>query len=181
MTLWKIDPTHSEVNFKVKHLVISTVTGHFGDFDATIKSEKEDFSDASISFEAAVTSINTKNEQRDGHLKSSDFFDGANHPKISFDSTSVKKISDYELQVTGNITMRGITREITLDVIYNGTVDGFGGSQVAGFEIRTKLNRFDFGLQWNGLTETGGIVVSNEVKIEILAEFMKAQAASKAA
>lgn len=181
MALWKIDPAHSEVSFKVKHLVVSTVTGHFGQFDATVESEMGDFSDAIVSFEADVNSVNTKNEQRDVHLKSADFFDAANHPKMSFVSKSVKRTSDYELQVTGDLTMRGVTKEITLDVIYNGTVAGFGGAQVAGFEIRTKLNRFDFGLQWSALTETGGVVVSNEVKIEILAEFTKAQAASKAA
>jgi len=181
VALWEIDPTHSEVNFKVKHLVISTVTGHISQFDATIESANEDFSDARISFEADVNSVNTKNEQRDAHLKSPDFFDTAKHPKMSFDSTSVKKLSDYELQMTGNLTMRGITREVTLDVVYNGTVAGFSGNQVAGFEIRTKLNRFDFGLQWSALTETGGVVVSNEVKIEILAEFNKVQGVAKAA
>ena len=181
MALWNIDPAHSEVNFKVKHLVVSTVSGHLGRFNATIESEKEDFNDAMISFEADINSISTKNEQRDAHLKSADFFDSVHYPKMSFESTSVKRTSDYEMQVTGNLTMRGITKEITLDVIYNGTVAGFGENQVAGFEIRTRLNRFDFGLQWSALTETGGVVVSNEVKIEILAEFTKAQAASKAA
>jgi len=181
VALWKMDPTHSEINFKVKHLVVSTVTGHFDRFEATIESQEEDFSDAKIAFEADVNSINTKNEQRDGHLKSPDFFDSATYPKMSFVSTSVKKTSDYELLVTGNLTMRGIRKEITLNVLYNGTVAGFGGNQVAGFEIRTKLNRFDFGLQWSALTETGGVVVSNEVKIEVLAEFSKAQALSKAA
>jgi len=181
MTLWKIDPTHSEVSFKVKHLVVSTVTGHFSQFDATIESAKDDFSDAKITFEADVASIDTKNEQRNEHLKSPDFFDAASYPKMSFVSTSVKKVSDYELQATGNLTMRGVTKEITLDVVYNGVVAGFGGNQVAGFEVRAKLNRFDFGLQWSALTETGGVVVSNEVKIEILAEFNTALQQSKAA
>ncbi len=181
MTLWKIDPAHSEVGFKVKHLVVSTVTGHFGQFDASIESEKEDFSDARISFKADVSSIDTKNEQRDDHLKSADFFDSTKYPGISFVSTSVRKISDYELEVRGDFTLKGITREILLDVEYNGTVDTFGGVQVAGFEIRTRINRFDFGLEWNALTEAGGVMVSNEVKIEILAEFQKAARQSKAA
>ncbi len=181
MTRWTIDPTHSEVNFKVKHLVVSTVTGHFDRFEASIETEKADFTDARISFEADVNSINTKNEQRDGHLKSPDFFDAAQHPKISFVSSSVRRISDHELRAFGNLTMRGVTKEITLDVIYNGTVAGFGGNQVAGFEIRGKVNRFDFGLQWNALTEAGGVVVGNEVKIEILAEFTRAQSMTKAA
>lgn len=181
MALWKIDPTHSEISFKVKHLVVSTVTGTFNSFDATIETAKEDFSDAKVTFEADVNTINTKNEQRDGHLKSPDFFDVANYPKMSFVSKSVRKISDFELQVVGDLTMRGVTKEITLDVVYNGTVAGFGGTQVAGFEISGKVNRFDFGLQWSAMTEAGGVVVSNEVKIEILAEFNRVQEAAKAA
>ena len=181
MSLWKIDPAHSEVNFKVKHLLVSTVTGHFDKFDATVEATKEDFSDGKIQFNAEINSINTKNDQRDGHLKSPDFFDAAAHPTMSFVSKSVKTASDFELKVVGDLTMRGVTREIVLDVVYNGTVAGFGGTQVAGFEISTKLNRFDFGLQWNALTEAGGVVVSNEVKIEILAEFNKVQQAAKAA
>ena len=181
MTRWTIDPTHSEVNFKVKHLVVSTVRGHFDTYTATIDTAKDDFSDAVIAFEADVNSINTQNEQRDGHLKSPDFFDAAAYPKMSFVSTSVTKTSDFELKVTGNLTLRGVTKEVTLDVIYNGTVAGFGGAQVAGFEITGKINRFDFGLQWSAVTETGGVVVSNEVKLEILAEFTKAQSQSKAA
>ena len=181
MTKWKIDPAHSEINFKVKHLVVSTVTGHFSKFDASIETNKEDFSDAKINFEADINSIDTKNEQRDAHLKSADFFDADKHPKMSFVSKSVKRISDHEMQVIGNLSLRGITKEITLDVIYNGTVAGFGGTEVAGFEVRGKVNRFDFGLQWNALTEAGGVVVSNEVKIEILAEFNKSQEAINAA
>ncbi len=181
MAQWKIDPTHSEINFKVKHLVVSTVTGTFTKFDATIESENEDFSDAKFLFEADVNSISTKNEQRDGHLKSPDFFDAANHPTMKFVSKSVKRLSDYELQVVGDLTIRGTTKEIALDVIYNGTVSGFGGVKVAGFEVKGRVNRFDYGLQWNALTEAGGVVVSNEVKIEILAEFNKVQSAAKAA
>lgn len=181
MALWKIDGAHSEINFKVKHMVVSSVTGHFDTFDASIEADREDFSDAKISFEANVASINTKNEQRDGHLKSADFFDAEKFPKLSFVSTSVKKLSDHELQVAGNLTMRGVTKAVSLDVMYNGTVAGFSGARIAGFEIRTRLNRFDFGLQWNALTEAGGVVVSNEVRIEILAEFNKVQEAVKAA
>ena len=181
MKRWTIDPIHSQVNFKVKHLVISTVSGHFDTFTATIDAAKEDFSDATIAFEADVHSINTKNEQRDNHLRSADFFDAAAHPKMTFVSTSVKRLSDFELLITGDLTMRGITKQVTLDAVYNGTVPGFGGNLVAGFEIVGKLNRFDYGLQWSALTETGGMVVSNEVKLEILAEFNAAQAQAKAA
>lgn len=181
MNIWKIDPTHSEVNFKVKHLVVSTVSGNFNKFDAKIVTNKDDFSDAKITFEADVNTINTKNEQRDGHLKSLDFFNAAHYPLMSFVSTSVKKLSDYELQVVGDLTMRGVTKQVTLDAIYNGTVAGFGGKKVAGFEITGKLNRFDYDLTWNALTEAGGVVVSNEVKIEILAEFNRAEEVALAA
>lgn len=181
MAQWKIDPVHSEIGFRVKHLVVSTVTGTFSKFDASIETTKDDFSDAKFTFEADVDSITTKNEQRDGHLKTADFFDASNHPKMMFVSKSVKKSSDFELKVVGDLTMRGITKEITLDVIYNGTVAGLGGAKVAGFEVKGKVNRFDFGLQWNALTEAGGVMVSNEVRIEILAEFAKVQSAAKAA
>ena len=181
MTKWKIDPAHSEINFRVKHLVISTVRGHFDNFNASIETSKDDFSDSKIQFEADIKSINTNNEQRDTHLKSSDFFDAKNHSKMSFESTSVKKISESDMQVKGNLTLRGVTKEITLDVNFNGIVSGFGDVKVAGFEINAKLNRFDYGLEWNTLTEAGGVVVGNEVKIEILAEFNKVDEAVKAA
>lgn len=174
MATWKIDTAHSEIKFKVKHLVVSTVTGQFNVFNGTVESDKSDFSDAKISFEADVNSVDTKNEQRDGHLKSPDFFDAANYPKLTFVSKSVKKKSDDEYQVVGDMTIRGTTKEITLNVTYNGTVKGFGGVDVAGFEITGKLNRFDFGLQWNALTEVGGIVVADEVKLDISAELQKA-------
>jgi polyisoprenoid-binding protein YceI len=171
MTQWKIDPTHSEVTFRVKHLVVSTVSGHFDRFDARIEAASPDFSDMKVSFEAEAGSINTKNDQRDAHLKSPDFFDAANHPKLSFTSTAAKRLSDHEFEVAGNLTMRGVTRPVTLEVVYNGTVTGFGGTTVAGFEIRGKLNRFDFGLQWSAVTEAGGVVVGSDVRFEIQAEF----------
>ncbi|HVO76048.1 MAG TPA: YceI family protein [Ignavibacteriaceae bacterium] len=180
MALWKIDPAHSEINFKVKHLVVSTVRGHFKNYNASIETNTDDFSDADISFEAETGSIETGNSDRDAHLKSADFFFAEKYPKITFESKSVEKVSDYELKVMGNLSIRGITKEIALNVIYNGTVTGMG-KEVAGFEITAKLNRFDYGLQWNAITEAGGVVVSNEVKIEILAEFNKVQTATKAA
>jgi polyisoprenoid-binding protein YceI len=177
MATWKMDTAHSEVKFKVRHLVISTVTGNFDAFSGIVESKKGDFTDAKISFEADVDSIDTKNEQRNGHLKSADFFDAVNHPKITFVSTSIVKRRGDEFELTGNLTIRGTTKEIKLSVIYNGTVQGFGGSfDVAAFEITGKINRQDFGLTWNALTETGGVVVSDEVKIEVLAEFVKAGA-----
>lgn len=175
MATWKMDSAHSEVKFKVRHLVISTVTGNFNQFSGTAESNNGDFTDAKITFEADVNSIDTKSEQRDGHLKSADFFDAANHPKLSFVSKSLTKKSEDEYELTGDLTIRGTTKEVKLAVAYNGTVKGFGGSfDVAAFEINGKINRQDFGLKWSALTETGGVVVSDDVKLEILAEFVKA-------
>ena len=173
MATWKLDPAHSEIKFKVKHLVVSTVTGWFNKFDATVESDKPDFSDAKIKFEADIDSIDTKVDQRNAHLKSPDFFDASNHPKLTFVSKSVNKKSDGEYEVVGDLTIRGTTKELKLNVTHNGTTKGFGGVEVAGFEITGKLNRFDYGLQWNALTEVGGIVVADEVKIDISAELNK--------
>ena len=110
MATWNIDPTHSEINFKARHLLVSTITGQFDTFSATIEAEAEDFSDGRVTFEADTASVNTKNEQRDGHLKSPDFFDAANYPKMTFVSTGVRKLSEHEYKVDGNLTIRNVTR-----------------------------------------------------------------------
>lgn len=181
MTNWKIDPVHSEIKFKVKHLVVSTVTGQFKTFDAAIDSNKDDFTDSKVTFEADVDSISTNNEMRDGHLRSADFFDAENHPKLNFVSTEFKKVSDGSFEMTGDMTMRGITKPVTLNVAYNGLAKAMDGSEIAAFEITGKLNRFDFGLQWNTLTEAGGFAVGADIKIEIFAEMKKTIEISKAA
>lgn len=181
MRTWKIDTSHSEVKFKVKHLLVSTVTGHFNSFDGEIQTSTDDFSDAKVKFEADVDTISTKNEQRDGHLKSADFFDAANFPKLTFESKSFKKTGEGRYDMTGDMTIRGNTKEVTLEVEYNGKAKGFDGLDVAGFEITGKLNRFDFGLHWNTMTEAGGIVVSPDVKLEIFAEMKEAVEVSAAA
>jgi polyisoprenoid-binding protein YceI len=174
MATWTIDHSHSEVNFKVRHMLVSNVRGNFGSYSATIEAADENFSDAVIRFEAAIDSINTGNEQRDGHLKSADFFDAASHLTMTFASRTVSVVSAHEMKVEGDLTIRGVTKPITLDVIYNGTVSGFGGVAIAGFEITGTVNRFDYGLAWNALTEAGGVVVGSDVKIEIVAEFNRA-------
>lgn len=173
MSQWIIDPAHSEVKFKVKHLVISTVTGQFKSVRGTVQAAKPDFSDARIQFEADVDSITTNNEQRDAHLKSPDFFDAANHPTLSFVSTSIRQKGDGTFELRGDMTIRGTNRSIALDVAYNGTVKGFDGD-VAAFEITGKLNRQEFGLRWNAMTEAGGVVVSDEVKLDIAVELKTA-------
>jgi polyisoprenoid-binding protein YceI len=181
MSQWTIDAAHSEIKFKVKHLVVSTVTGNFKTFSATVQANKPDFSDARIQFEADVNSISTNNDQRDGHLKSPDFFDAANFPKLTFVSTSISKKSEGSYALVGDMTIRGTKKSIALDLTYNGTVKGFEG-EVAGFEISGKLSRQVFGLLWNAMTETGGVVVSDEVRLDISVELKQAVASgSKAA
>lgn len=173
MAIWTIDPMHTEIGFKVKHLVISTVSGKFNQFDGRIESENEDFSDAKISFTADIDSISTGNEQRDGHLKSADFFDAANHPQLKFESTSFsKKGDDYALE--GNLTIRGTTRPITMSVEFGGVQTDMYGRTVAGFELTGKIKRLEYGLQWNAVTEAGGVVVSDEVKLVANVEVVKA-------
>lgn len=174
MATWTIDPMHSEIGFKVKHLVISTVSGKFKTFEGKVETESDDFNNAKISFSADIDSIDTGVEARDTHLKSPDFFDAANHPKLSFESTSFtnKGGSDYELQ--GNITIKGVTKPIALNVEYGGTGPNAYGQTVAGFELTGKINRKDFGLNWSAVTEAGGIVVSDDVKLVINVEVVKA-------
>ncbi|GAB3998174.1 YceI family protein [Spirosoma daeguense] len=164
-TTWVIDPMHSEVQFKVKHLVISTVTGSFGTYEGTIKSTGDDFSNAEVSFSADIDSINTGSEQRDGHLKSADFFDAATHPKLTFVSTSMTKTGDETYKLAGDLTIRGTTKPVTLNVEYGGQMQDFYGQTKAGFEISGTIKRKEFGLTWDGVTEAGGVVVSDDVKL----------------
>jgi polyisoprenoid-binding protein YceI len=173
MATWNIDPNHSEVTFKVKHLVISTVTGQFKSFSGTVEAASDDFSDAKIEFAIDLDSIDTRNEQRDGHLKSADFFDVANHPQMTFKSTSVEKVSGSDYKLTGDLTIKGTTKSITLDVEFGGLQNDFYGNTVAGFELSGKINRQEFGLTWSAVTETGGIVVSDDVKISANIELHK--------
>ncbi|MCF6401534.1 YceI family protein [Chitinophaga filiformis] len=173
MAIWKIDPMHSEVEFKIRHLMISNVTGYFGTYDATVESSNDDFTDAKITFEADVNSISTKNEQRDEHLKAEDFFHAAQYPKITFASTGVTKKGSDEYKVTGNLTIRGVTKPVELDVEYNGIQKDPYGQTKAGFEIKGKINRKDFGLTYNAVTETGGIMLSDEVKLQAGVQLVK--------
>lgn len=160
---WAIDPSHSEIQFKVKHLVITTVTGNFKEFKGSVEAN-DDFDGASINFEASVESINTNNEQRDEHLKSADFFDAEQFPSLSFQSTVFTK-NDETYNLMGNLTLKGITLPINLAVEYNGIATDPWGNIKAGFELTGKLNRKDYGLSWNTITEAGGALVSEEIKL----------------
>jgi len=173
MATYKIDPAHSEITFKIKHLMITNVTGSFTKFEGTMESSKDDFSDAQISFEADIDSITTNNEQRDGHLKSPEFFDAVTFPKLTFQSTSFEKVSGDDYKLTGNLTVHGVTEPVTLNVELGGvTTDPWGQSKV-GFEITGKINRKDFGLEWNATLETGGVMLSEEVKLLLNVQLIK--------
>ncbi len=175
MATWIIDTAHSEIGFKVKHLVISTVSGKFNSFEGKLEGDPEDLTNAKISFSADIDSISTGNEQSDGHLKSADFFHAANHPKLIFKSTSIEKSNDTEYKVTGDLTIRATTKPITLNVEFGGVHNDLYGQTVTGFEITGKIKRLEYGLTWNAVTEAGGVVVSDEVKLVINAELVKQQ------
>ncbi|MEQ9468419.1 MAG: YceI family protein [Ekhidna sp.] len=164
-TQWKIDPTHSEVQFKVKHLVISTVTGTFKNFEGALETENEDFDGAEASFSLDARSIDTNVADRDNHLKSDDFFAVDTYPNITFQGQLRKSGSDYKL--VGPLTIKDVTKDVELDVELGGTmVDGYGQNK-AGFEINGKINRKEFGLTWSMVTEAGGVVVGDEVKLHL--------------
>lgn len=173
MATYKIDAAHSEINFKVKHLMITNVTGSFTKFDASMESSTPDFSDAKINFEADVNSISTNNEQRDGHLKSDDFFNAAEFPKLSFVSTSIQKKTENTFALNGDLTIRSITKPVTLNVEFGGKMTDPWGQEKAGFEITGSINRKDFDLKWSATTEAGGIVVSDEVKLVLAVQMIK--------
>ena len=173
-TKWVLDPTHSEVEFKIKHMMISTVTGNFKKFDATVETEGEDFTTSKVKFTVDVDSIDTKNEQRDGHLKSVDFFDTANFPEFKFVATKYENVdNDGSYEVYGDLTIRGITRNEKFDAEFGGVIKDPWGNTRAGITITGKINRKDFGLTWSGATETGSLIVSEEVKIHVALEFVK--------
>ena len=172
-TKWVLDPMHSEVQFKIKHLVISTVTGFFRSFQGEVVTESEDFQNSEIDFSIDVNSIDTNQSQRDEHLKSPEFFDAEKYPKITFKSTSLKKVSDEEYELIGDLTIKDITRSVTLDVEFGGSATDFYGNTKAGFEVTGKINRKEFGLTWSGITEAGTVVVGEDIKLIINAQFAK--------
>ncbi len=173
---WVVDPTHSDVQFKIKHLMITNVTGSFNLFTVDATTEEEDFTKASISFTAEVGSISTANEQRDGHLKSADFFDAEKFPQIKFVATKYESVdNDGSYELYGDLTIKGITKNVKLDVEFGGVVKDPYGNTKAGFTINGKINRQDFGLTWSALTEAGGVLVSDDVKINCEIQLIEQQ------
>lgn len=172
-TQWKIDPAHSEIQFKVKHLMITTVTGYFKQFDLTVETETDDFATAKrIEFTADINSISTNNEQRDTHLKSADFFNAEEYAQLRFTGTRYEA-QDDEARLHGNLTIRGVTKPVTVNVEFGGIVADPYGQTKAGFTIRGKISRKEFGLTWNAATEAGQVVVSDEIKIHAEVQLVK--------
>lgn len=167
---WSLDKSHAKLGFSVTHLLVSDVEGAFKNFDVKVTSSKEDFSDAVIELTADVNSINTENEQRDGHLKSGDFFDASKFPTLTFKSKSLKKVDGKKYKLVGDLTIHGVTKQVTLDVIFNGTaVHPYSKKTVAGFKISGTFNRSDFGIGGS----TPGAVVSDEVTLISNVEIIK--------
>jgi polyisoprenoid-binding protein YceI len=165
-TKWALDNTHSEVQFKVRHLMISTVTGQFNKFQATVETEEEDdFTTAKVSFSADINSISTNNDQRDAHLKSADFFDVTNYPQLRFETERIEKVDDENYKVYGIITIKGVSKKIVLNAEFGGVIQDPWGNSRTGFSLTGKLNRSDFGLSFGLVSDAGGVGLANEVKL----------------
>ena len=178
---WTLDPMHSEVQFKVKHLMITTVTGYFQKFDVVAETGDEQFSTANkVEFTADVNSINTNNEQRDTHLKSPDFFDAEQNPQIRFVGSKYEQKSGSDYTLHGDLTIRGITRPVKVDVEFGGIVVDPYGQTKAGFTVSGKISRKEFGLTWNAVTEAGSVVVGDEIRLQAEVQLVKQAEAARA-
>jgi polyisoprenoid-binding protein YceI len=165
VTTWVLDPTHSELLFKVKHLMITNVKGEFRKFNVTVNAVGDDFSKASVKVSVDAASVFTNNDDRDGHLRSGDFFDTDNHKELTFEGTSFEQLDDENYRLTGMLSIRGVSKEVKLDVEFGGIMKDPWGNNKAGFSISGKINRKDWGLNWNAALEAGGVLVSDEVLI----------------
>lgn len=164
-TKWSLDPTHSELGFKIKHLMISNVSGSFTKFDVQTETSSDDFRDAQVVANVNVSSINTSNGQRDEHLRNADFFEVQTHPNLVFKSTKVEKLNSENFSLYGDLTIKDITKPVKLAVEFNGIAKDAWGNIKAGFTINGKINRKDFGITYNAVMETGGVMLGEEVKI----------------
>jgi polyisoprenoid-binding protein YceI len=178
-TVWKADKAHSSVNFSVSHMVISEVTGNFKDFGATLTSSKDDFSDAVIDATIQMASVNTDNDKRDAHLKSDDFFNVEKFPTMTFKSTNIERTGPGTFKITGNLTMRDVTKPVVLDTKLIGQTKTPWGTTAAGFKATTVIDRLEFGTKWNQALETGGLIVGKDVTVTLLFEFDKQEQAQK--
>lgn len=165
-TAWTVDKAHSSITFSVSHMVISEVSGKFKDFDIALKSSKADFSDASVTSVIKAASISTDNDKRDNHLKSDDFFNAGQYPEIRFKSDSFEKVGDNKYKITGDLTIRDVTKKVTFDAVLNGTMKAMGKT-IAAWKATTVVNRFDYNLKWNMAIEGGGLIVGKDVTITL--------------
>ncbi|HTO16267.1 MAG TPA: YceI family protein [Edaphocola sp.] len=173
---WTLDQAHSEITFKVRHLMISNVKGHFGSFNANVATEGEDFSTAQVELTIDPNSLNTRNMDRDNHLKSADFFETEKYPQMIFKSTSIEKVDEHTFKMNGDFTIKELTKPITLNVEFGGVVTDPWGAQKAGFTVEGKINRKDWGLTWNAALEGGGVLVGEDIKINCEMELYKPKA-----
>jgi polyisoprenoid-binding protein YceI len=170
---WTLDKAHSSINFSVRHMVISEVTGNFKDFDVSFASSKDDYSDAAVDASIRVASINTDNERRDGHLKTDDFFNAEKFPQVKFKSTSFEKVGEGKYKINGDLTIRDTTKRVTFDAVYNGSIKAPWGATISSWKATLSVNRFDYGLKWNKAIDTGGLIAGETVKITLNLEFDK--------
>jgi polyisoprenoid-binding protein YceI len=170
---WQLDASHSSIGFSVKHLMIATVKGSFGSFQASLGGEENDLSKATLSATIDTASIDTSNDQRDGHLRSPDFFDVEKYPAITFVGKKIVGDAFGDFKLVGDLTVRGVTKEITLDASFEGRAKDPWGNSRLGYTAKGKINRSDFGLNWNQALEAGGVLVSEEVKISVEASFVR--------
>ena len=170
---WNLDPAHSSVQFSVRHMMISTVRGRFEEFSGTFEINEDNPSDSSVDIVITPASIYTREDQRDTHLRSPDFFDAEKYPTITFKSTRIEQVDDNHARLVGDLTIKDITNEVTLDVEYAGQAKSPYGTTSAGFTAKTKINRKDWELTWNQTLETGGVLVGDEIKIDIEIELIK--------
>lgn len=170
---WQIDTSHSDIQFSVRHMMISKVRGRFESFSGTVNFDESNPTNTTVEIAVDLNSINTRDEKRDGHLRSADFFDVENHPTMTFVSKKVEQTDEFNGRLIGDLTIRGVTHEVALDVQYSGTAKSPWGTVSAGFSAKGKVNRKEFGLNWNAALETGGVLVGEDVEIAIELEIVK--------
>lgn len=176
-TKWILDNAHSEIQFKVRHFMVSNVTGHFKTFNATVETEGDDIGTAKATLTADIDSISTNNEQRDGHLKTGDFFDAETHPQLTYTTEKLEKVSDDQYKIHGTLTMRGVSKPVVLNAEFGGKVEDPWGNTRIGFAISGKINRKDYGVSFSMVSETGGILLGEDVNLHASMEFIKEKAA----
>ena len=175
-SVWTLDKAHSSIGFSVRHMVISEVTGNFKDFDISFTSSKDDYSDAAVDVSIKVASVNTDNERRDGHLKTDDFFNAEKFPQIKFKSTLFEKVGENKYKITGDLTIRDVTKKVMFDATYNGTIKAPWGATVSSWKATLAVNRFDYGLKWNKAIDNGGLIAGDIVTITLNLELNKPSA-----